>query len=129
MARHFVFQSMLTALHYISTTDITGNSYKPYFDIPKNEKLFYDVIIRNANIYTQIQDIAVMYQERLISNKIEFIPIVEKVSNLKEFYGHKEINANNDEVFIDGKKSVSEGIEIDFVSINNENTSLILKNN
>ena len=129
VTRRFVFQSLLTALHHISTTSITGNSYKPYFEIPKNEKLFYDVIIRNANIDNQFQDIAVMYQERLIKNKIEFVPIVEKVSDLREFYGHREINANNNEVFIDGLKSVSEGIEIDFVSINNENTSLILKNN
>lgn len=127
--RRFVFQSLLTALHYIATADITGNLYGPYFDIPKNEKLFYDIIIRNANIDSQIQDIAVMYQERLIKNKIEFIPIVEKISDLSEFYGHREINANNNEVIVDGLKSVSEGVEIDFVSINNENTSLILKNN
>jgi len=126
--RRYIFQCLLTALHYISNTVITGNSYKPYFDIPKNEKLFYDIIIRNANINSKIQDIAILYQERLVYNKIEFIPIIEKVSDLREFYGHREINANNDEVIVDGLKSISEGLEIDFVSINNENTSLILKN-
>jgi len=126
--RRYIFQCLLTALHYISNTVITGNSYKPYFDIPKNEKLFYDIIIRNANINSKIQDIAILYQERLVYNKIEFIPIIEKVSDLREFYGHREIDANNDEVIVDGLKSISEGLEIDFVSINNENTSLILKN-
>ncbi len=126
--RRYIFQCLLTALHYISNTVITGNSYKPYFDIPKNEKLFYDIIIRNANINSKIQDIAILYQERLVYNKIKFIPIIEKVSDLREFYGHREINANNDEVIVDGLKSISEGLEIDFVSINNENTSLILKN-
>jgi len=126
--RRYIFQCLLTALHYISNTVITGNSYKPYFDIPKNEKLFYDIIIRNVNINSKIQDIAILYQERLVYNKIEFIPIIEKVSDLREFYGHREIDANNDEVIVDGLKSISEGLEIDFVSINNENTSLILKN-
>lgn len=127
--RRFVFQSLITALHYIANVDITGNYYKPYLDIPENEKLFYDIIIRNANINSKIQDVAIMYQERLIKNKIEFIPIIEKVSDLKGFYGHREMNANNNEVFGDGIKAISEGIEIDFVSIKNENTSLICKNN
>lgn len=127
--RCFIFQSLLTALHYIANTDIIGNSYKTYFDIPKNEKLFYDIIIRNANINSKVQDLAVMYQERLLKNKIEFIPIIEKINDLNGFYGHKEINANNNEVFIEGLKHISEGVEIDFVSINNENTLLILKNN
>jgi hypothetical protein len=127
--RCFIFQSLLTALHYIANTDIIGNSYKTYFDIPKNEKLFYDIIIRNANINSKVQDLAVMYQERLLKNKIEFIPIIEKINDLNGFYGHKEINANNNEVFIEGLKHISEGVEIDFVSIKNENTLLILKNN
>jgi hypothetical protein len=127
--RRFIFQSLLTALHYIANTDIIGNSYKTYFDIPKNEKLFYDIIIRNANINSKVQDLAVMYQERLLKNKIEFIPIIEKINDLNGFYGHREINANNKELFIEGLKDISEGVEIDFVSINNENTILILKNN
>jgi len=70
-----------------------------------------------------------MYQERLMKNKIEFIPIIEIISDLNAFYGHTEINANKNEVFGDHLKAISEGIEIDFVSIKNENISLILKNN
>jgi hypothetical protein len=126
VTRRYVFQSLLTALHYISNKDITGNLYRPYFDIPENEKLYYDIIIRDALINSQIQDIGILYQERLIHNKINFIPIVEKISNLKGFFGHKEINTNNNEVFTQDLKIIEEGIEIDFVSIKNERISLNL---
>ncbi|HEX9828101.1 MAG TPA: M14 family zinc carboxypeptidase [Flavobacteriaceae bacterium] len=124
--RRLVFQSLLTALNYIATTKITGDSYKPYFDIPENEKLFYDIIIRNASVNSQIQDIGIMYQEKLIKNKVEFIPVVEKISNLKSFYAHRKINANKNEVFADDLKPLNEGVEIDFVLIKNERISLIL---
>jgi hypothetical protein len=124
--RRLVFQSLLTALNYIVTTKITGDSYKPYFDIPENEKLFYDIIIRNASVNSQIQDIGIMYQEKLIKNKVEFIPVVEKISNLKSFYAHRKINANKNEVFADDLKPLIEGVEIDFVLIRNERISLIL---
>jgi hypothetical protein len=124
--RRLVFQSLLTALNYIASIKITGDSYKPYFDIPENEKLFYDIIIRNASVNSQIQDIGIMYQEKLIKNKVEFIPVVEKISNLKSFYAHRKINANKNEVFADDLKPLNEGVEIDFVLIKNERISLIL---
>ena len=127
--RKFVFQALLTALHYIATTEIKGNSFKSYFDIPYNEKLFYDILIRNATVNSQNQDIGILYQEKLINNNIEFIPKVEKISDLKEFYGHFEIDANKNEVFGNDSEVMHEGIEIDFVSINNEKISLIVKNN
>jgi hypothetical protein len=126
VTRRYVFQSLLTALHYISSNEITGSLYRPYFDIPENEKLYYDIIIRDAIINSQVQDIGILYQERLIHNKIDFIPIVEKISNLKGFFGHKEINANNNEVFTHDLNAIEEGIEIDFVSIKNDRISLNL---
>jgi hypothetical protein len=126
VTRRYVFQSLLTALHYISSHEITGSLYRTYFDIPENKKLYYDIIIRKALINSKLQDIGILYQERLIHNKIEFIPIVEKISNLKGFFGHKEINANNNVVFTHDLKVIEEGVEIDFVSIKNDRISLNL---
>ncbi len=126
--RRYIFQSLLVALDYIANTEITGDSFNHYFDIPENEKLFYDIIIRNAFVKSQIQDIGIMYQEKLIKNKVEFIPIVEKISDLKSFYGHREINANNNEVLGNDLKAIFEGVEIDFVLIKNDRISLISEN-
>jgi len=127
--RRYIFQSLLTALDYIANTEISGHSYEPYFEIPKNEKLFYDIIIRDALVNSQIMDIGILYQEKLIQGKVEFIPIVENIAQLNDFYGHREINANNNEVFGNDSEELIEGSEIDFVTIKNERILLIPKNN
>jgi hypothetical protein len=127
--RQFIFHALLTALNYISITQITGERFKEYLKIPQNEKLFYDIIIRNAKVKSKVQDIGIIYQEKLIENKIEFVPVVEKISDLNIFYGHIEKNANKSRVFKANKMDLNEGDEIDFVLINDEIFSLIFKNN
>ena len=90
--------------------------------------MFYDIIIRNAALNSQIQDIAIQYQEKLIENKIEFVPTIEKISDLKNFHGHREISADGNEVTTVDLQIIKEGIEIDFVLLKNRRISLKLKN-
>src|SRR5690606_3625327 len=103
---------------------------KAYLEIPQNEKLFYDIIIRNAKLKIgekqQILDIAVQYEERLNHDRIIFIPIIEKISDLSGFFGHKEINAKEQFVFLEGSTELEEGLAIDFVWINNKKFSLFV---
>lgn len=128
VTRSYIFQSLLNALDYIATNNITGEAYKPYFEIPNNEKLFYDIIIRNASVNSQNLDIGFLFQEKLINDKIEFVPIIEKMSNLSNYYGHKEINAEGNEVYGEDFKTLEEGFEIDLVAIKSQKISLKLIN-
>lgn len=125
ITRSFIFQSLVVAISYISETDITGNAYVEYLKIPENQKLFYDIIIRN----TSNGDIGIQYVETLINNSIHFIPKVEKISDLRTFFAHNIINANKHRVLTTNRMSIEEGNEIDFVWINNEKYSLKLKKN
>lgn len=130
--REYIFQSLLTALQYIALNKIKGNNYKPYFDIPKNESNFFDIIIRNAVVSLenkeQYLDIGILYEERLVGNSIEFIPIIDKITDLSKYHGHKEINANKNEVLSSDRCELKVGYENDFVLINNVKYSLILEN-
>ena len=130
--REYMFQSLFTALHYIAVNNINGNHYKSYFDIPKNEKYFFDIIIRNAVVKVenkeQQSDIGILYSEKLIGNVIEFIPTVNKISSLNKYFGHKEINANYKKVLSSDSCELKIGYENDFVLINNKEFSLKLKN-
>lgn len=125
IVREFIFQSLFVAIQYISENVIIGDKYEGYFKIPENQKLFYDIIIRN----TAHEDIGIQFKEKLINNSIDFIPKVEKISDLSSFYAHKVIDARGYEVLTIDGKLVIEGNENDFVSINNEKYSLKLKNN
>ncbi len=120
MTRELIYISYISSLIYIANNTITGSHYEVYLKIPENEKYFYDVIIRNAKVGNhKINDIAIQYQEKLINNKIEFIPKIEKIENLDAFFGHKEIDANGFEVF---------GINNQLVKINYENVFVIINN-
>ena len=122
ITRTYIFQSLIIALRTIASHALSDIDFKTYFKIPKNEKLFYDIVIRNAMHH----DIAIQYQETLIDNKICFIPKVEAIEDLKHCFGHKEYDAKGFQVLSPDKSELNVGNEIDFVIINNEIFSLIL---
>lgn len=124
--RKLIYESLLVSLDYIANNSIDGTNYNPYLDIPKNQKLFYDVIIRNARVDENITDIAIQYQEVLSNKKIVFSPRVEVFGDLSNFFAHKELHANEQQVLTHNSKPIFVGYENDFVRINNENITLNL---
>lgn len=121
--REYIYLSMLESLNYIAKNKVDGSLYDAYFDIPENEKCFFDVVIRQAKVgedcEDKVRDIAIMFQEKLLNGKIEFVPKIEKIDKLTNFYGHKELNANNSSVLNESGNRVKVGNENDFVIVNN----------
>jgi len=44
-------------------------------------------------------DVAIQYSEELSENDIKFVPRVEKIGDLKGFYGHREADGQMREIF------------------------------
>lgn len=101
--REFIFYAMVTALNYISGQEIVGDGFQPYFDIPENDKLFYDIIIRNYKNNEKEEDIAVQFVETLKDEELLLVPEIVKTGGLSDFFGHLEI---------DGKKPFTKTFEI-----------------
>ncbi|WP_242093397.1 M14 family zinc carboxypeptidase [Aestuariivivens sediminicola] len=127
--RKYMFMALLSALLYISQHDVTGDNHEGYFEIPENQKLFFDIIIRNARIKADgdLLDIGIMYQEKLIDNEVRFIPKIEKMEGLSRYYAHKEYDANKHVVLSEDHKTLHLGDENVFVMIKNEKIALKLK--
>ncbi|UKM63936.1 peptidase M14 [Flavobacteriaceae bacterium GSB9] len=125
--RELIFISYLTSLNYISENDISGQFYESYFGIPENEKRFFDVIIRNALFNGELLDIAIQFQERLIAGKVEFMPKVVKIEPLNGFFGHKEIDAQGNEVVDEAGRPLKIDYENVFVVLKNEKILLFSK--
>jgi len=124
--RRLVFIAIIKGLKVISNGVDTTN-YKNYFEIPENSKSFYDIIIRNAQVSendNQLFDIAIQFKEVLKSKKIEFVPFVEKISKLDTFYGHKEIDVQGGFVRNAENLELKVAYEIVFVLVNNKKMSL-----
>lgn len=121
--RELIYISYMTSFDYIAKNDVSGEHYESYLDIPENEKLFFDVIIKNSSK----GDIGIMFQERLIDNEVQFIPKVDKIEDLNTYFAHKTIQANGLEVFNNHGIPIDLGDENVFVIINNEKISLFSK--
>ncbi len=124
--RRLTFVAIIKGLHVISNG--VNVSYEDYFRIPENSKCFYDIIIRNAKVLnsdTELSDIAIQYKEVLKENNVEFIPIVEAISRMDKFYGHKEIDAKGDLVKSIENFELKVAHENDFVLVNNKKIPLI----
>ncbi|WP_439129454.1 M14 family zinc carboxypeptidase [Polaribacter sp.] len=85
--RKYTFFSILQGLHYIANSS-EFKTYKGYFNIPNNDKIFYDVIHRYQNADN---DIAYQYQDQIIDNKL-VTKLVKKDEKVKKTnIGHHEI--------------------------------------
>lgn len=130
-ARELIYIAYLGSLEFIAKNEIKGDNYKSYFTIPENKKCFYDIIIRNAKVKQEtkeaILDIGIQFKETLVNDKIDFIPKVECIKDLKGFYGHKEFDAKGFEVFDGNGLPIQINHENVFVMWNNEKISLLIK--
>lgn len=84
--RKFNFYALLQGIFHIAIADDFSN-YKPYFEIPNNAKIFFDVIHRN----TTKEDIGYLYIDEIIDNRLTATLKKEKEGDLKSYYGHYEI--------------------------------------
>ncbi len=128
--REFIYMSYLTSLLYISNNDIDGSRFEPYALIPENQKLFYDVIIRNARLNQkddEKKDLAFQFEERLEDGKIIFVPVLTKMGDLSNYYTHKLIDAKGGLVSSVSENNLVIGYENVCVKLNNEKIVLFSK--
>ena len=126
--RELVFQSLLVAVHYITFNSVDGKNNNSYFEIPQNEKCFFDIIIRNAKLdnTNDVLDLAFQYHEELVDGKIIFKPFLEKIDKLDNFYGHIDLNVSGNKVSAPDCNNFKAGYSNDFVFINDKKYSLLL---
>ncbi len=116
--RKFVFQALVSCLYQISEFDGDVAGYRKYFDIPENQKLFNDVIIRNGRLNGKECEISIQFKEILKGESIEFIPVVEKIQEKISKFAHREIDASGQEVSLPEKAKLGENVIVNKIVIN-----------
>lgn len=90
--RQYIFTSLVIALKAIATGDLKGIEEEGYFSIPENNKLFFDVKIKNAHQLNprlgRDEDVGILYREVLEQGSILFDPYIETTGNLTAHFGH-----------------------------------------
>ena len=94
--RKYIFTAMLKAIEVISKGTIDQYHMDSYFNIPDNNKLFFDLIIKNIHIlepkYELGSSAAIQFVETLINGKIEFKGKLEEIGDLQGKFGHRTYN-------------------------------------
>lgn len=92
--REFIFHALIEALKTIAMDLVDNFTPKDYFKIPENNKLFFDVLVKNPSVLNPELDeemIGIRYKEVLEGEKIIFEPEIIEMGTLEGFYGHETI--------------------------------------
>ena len=87
-ARRATFMALLEGMRYISTREEKIDHHR-YFDIPNNEKKYLDIIIKNVKVDDKDADIGILFIEKLQHGKVQFVPSVDKLTDLSAYGADK----------------------------------------
>lgn len=91
--REFIFHALLEALLTITNNAFNNHLVEEYFNIPENEKLFFDVMLKNPtginSKYTSKQHIGIRYKEVMADGIVSFEPEIADKGELEGHYGHE----------------------------------------
>lgn len=118
--RKFVFAALVSALQHIASGDFAAIDHEEYFEIPENEKLFNDIILRNAQNGGDLVDISVQFKEELKNGRVEFVPVVEKIAEKIGNFGHREIDCAQKKLSRLNGKRLAENVVVDKILLNKE---------
>jgi len=95
--REFVFYALIKAILVIANNETEEYNVDDYFDIPENNKRYFDVLISNAQLINKKYDhrIGILYREVLNKKTIIFNPYIESTGELKGKFGHKYFNCTD----------------------------------
>ena len=97
--RKLITLSILKALSAISSGAVSENDLNYYLEIPENDTLFFDVLLKNVLISSNEQerkiDIGIAYEETLTDRKVLFLPKIKTKGDLSSHFGHMTINLKN----------------------------------
>ena len=131
--RKYIALSIFTAIECIAYNKVGEDTSSLYFDIPENDTLFNDVIIRNALLDpsnpNDFCDIGIQHKEVLGPNGLLFKPTIDFIGDLSKKHGHMEINANFKAVSHPDFSVLSENYEIDFLLVESVKKILFVENN
>jgi hypothetical protein len=117
-SRKFVFVALFSSFLGKSENVVVDNVLTSYLRIPHNNKCFFDFIYRNVRIIDnnveKIINFAAQYQEVLIADKVEFLAIISKISDLENYFGHVEYDCKSMLFSLDGKNYPEIGAKATF---------------
>jgi len=116
--RKYMGAAIVAALHTIRKGIYKTFDVAAYEMIPENEKCFFDIILRNALNNGELVDIALQYKETLSAGKIIFEPRVQLINNDLDFFAHRNIDCEGQNVSNVTGKPLAENDVVNHILLN-----------
>ncbi len=98
------FMAILYALNEIANSSYTNANINSYEDIPKNDRNFYDLLIRNGHVLrdgkSYKMDLGIFLEEKMIGTTVATKTSVAEMGDLSIYYGYEEVDAEGLEMQI-----------------------------
>lgn len=105
--REYIFYALIEAISTVALKETTSFNTDDYFSIPANNKLFFDILIKNAKKINPTMEegtIGILFVETLNEGRIDFVPKVTQTTNLKGYNGHVVFDCSDDDDMEELKK-------------------------
>lgn len=100
--RKIVFVALLKSIFSIKDQTYSTQDIKNYFNIPENQKLINDILLKDINVkegeIVKKINLGIQYKEVLKTNEISFIPIFDNKLIENHQFGHLEVDASDFEI-------------------------------
>ena len=97
--RKFVWHTLVHGIVCLIRDELDQYTIEQYTSIPNNEKLFFDILIRNVSFlnskFKPEQSIGIHYDEIKENDKVIFSPKIELIGFLDEKFGHQEYDCKD----------------------------------
>lgn len=123
--RKYIFMALISVLKAITEKSFETLDYNKYHEVPENQKLFNDVILRGAKTENGVVDIAIQYKEEIRGGDFVLLPLIEKIAPKITKFAHKEIYCENKKIEINGQNKLVENVIVNKIVLNG--VELLLK--
>ncbi|WP_231563208.1 M14 metallopeptidase family protein [Salegentibacter sp. Hel_I_6] len=123
--RKYVFLALISVLKAITEETFEKLNHTKYQEIPENQKLFNDVILREAKTEDGVVDIGIQYKEEIRDGNFVLLPLIEKIAPKISKFSHKEIFCENKKIEINQQNKLAENVIVNKIVLNE--VELLLK--
>ncbi len=86
VTRKYNFYAILQGLYFLASTD-DYSEYETYFDIPQNDKKYFDKLYKNTE---NKGDVGVLYKYRVVDGNLDIYEEIDQEGDLSGYFGYEE---------------------------------------
>lgn len=122
--RKFLWMALVSVISHISQQDCSAYTRKAYFNLPENQKKYCDILLKNAEIHGEINDVEINFEAKLESGKLKWEPKLGRIQKNLSLFGHKEIDFESNSINGIIAKGIFENDIVGYVVLKNINSAI-----